>query len=208
MTLYCNLHLVLSKTIRIDDIKYHIWCSVDIHGTIHSFLDIPSLSQHYYYCYNALHPCQLFLKFNRWGFYPFVSSFYFSFFAHGSHYPTKRDLLGVLCNCWKFIKIGYPLRGCLHHGPLSCPNVRWLFSMITLPWSNLWQKCKFERLWTLVSCKSNMDQEEWPCAKKIDMLDFCSICSEMAILGFSVFLPSPFFLCSILLITTMLPKKW
>ena len=121
MTLYCNLHLVLSKTIRIDDIKYHIWCSVDIHGTIHSFLDIPSLSQHYYYCYNALHPCQLFLKFNRWGFYPFLSSFFFSFFAHGSHYPTKSDLLGVLCNCWKFIKIGYPLRGCLHHGPLVVP---------------------------------------------------------------------------------------
>ena len=61
-------------------------------------------------------------------------------------------------------------RGGLHYGPWSRTMedglCQWSEFMVRIPWSDFIKYTFFESLGPLTWCKSNVDQEEWPCTKK------------------------------------------
>ena len=62
------------------------------------------------------------------------------------------------------------LRAGLHYGPWSRTMevglFQWSEFMVQLLWFNSLKKINFKSLGSLTRCKSNLDQEEWPCTKK------------------------------------------
>ena len=101
------------------------------------------------------------------------------------------------------------LRGCLHHGPRSCPMSYGFFS-----WSHFHgsipEKCIFRSPWVpLTRCKPNVNQEEWPHIQKW-MCWFFLFMSKRAVLGFffSCLTFSPFFFPYFILIIIMFAPKY
>ena len=62
------------------------------------------------------------------------------------------------------------VRGCLHHGPWSCPMSKGIFSMVPFH-VNISMGRFLKNAWILevvgpmTRCRPNVDQEKWPCTR-------------------------------------------
>ena len=56
------------------------------------------------------------------------------------------------------------LRGCLHHGPRSCPMFKWSFAVVTFHGHTsmviFMENVNLKTFGPFIMCKSNVDQEE------------------------------------------------
>ena len=85
----------------------------------------------------------------------------------------------------------YPIHNVGHKGQftmwtMKSDHRRWHFPMVQLPWSDFLKKKTsttiYKAFGPLTRRKLNVDQEEWPRIKKMNVLHFCNICPSREIL--------------------------